>query len=113
MGAMARQVVQVKRKNSTNCTPPEARLIVVGSVASRFGPREVATACSVGAGVAVKSAIDVTVNSTMMGVAVTTSGDLLEVSAGAQAANKTTSRLRPVLSVVEGPGKRRLFLISL
>src|SRR6266508_1227007 len=98
MGAIARQVVQVKRKNSTNCTPPEARLIVVGSVASRFGPREVATACTVGAGVAV--------NSTMMGVAVTTSGDLLEVSAGAQAANKTASRLRPVLSVVEGPGKR-------
>src|SRR6266508_1712529 len=105
MGAMARQVVQVKRKNSTNCTPPEARLTVVGSVASRFGPREVATACTVGAGVAVKSTIGVTVNSTMMGVAEATSGDLVEVSAGAQAANKVATRLTL--------RNRRFFLILL
>jgi hypothetical protein len=43
MGAIERQVPQVKRKNSTNCKPPEARLTVVGSVAWRSGPREVAT----------------------------------------------------------------------
>jgi len=46
MGAIARQVLQVKRKNSTRCGCPEARLTVVGSVASRSGPREVATACT-------------------------------------------------------------------
>jgi hypothetical protein len=45
---MARQVPQVKRKNSTNCKPPEARLTVVGSVAWRSGPREVATGSAVG-----------------------------------------------------------------
>jgi hypothetical protein len=43
MGAIERQVTQVKRKNSTSCSPPEARLIVVGSVACSPGPREVAT----------------------------------------------------------------------
>jgi hypothetical protein len=55
MGAIERQVPQVKRKNSTSCNCPEANLTVVGSVASRFGPRDVATvwtAASVGAGVA-------------------------------------------------------------
>jgi hypothetical protein len=49
MGAMERQVPQVKRKNSTKCSPPEARLTVEGSVASRSGPREVATGRAVGA----------------------------------------------------------------
>ena len=43
MGAIARQVLQVKRKNSTKCNPPEARLTVVGSVAWSSGPREVAS----------------------------------------------------------------------
>src|SRR5690349_11044177 len=42
MGAIARQVLQVKRKNSTKCSPPDARLTVVGSVAWSSGPREVA-----------------------------------------------------------------------
>ena len=36
MGAIARQVLQVKRKNSTNCNPPEAKLTVEG-----FGTVEV------------------------------------------------------------------------
>jgi len=49
MGAIARQVLQVKRKNSTNWTFPEARLTVLGSMASRLGPREVATGKGVGA----------------------------------------------------------------
>src|SRR5215216_760582 len=55
MGAMARQVLQVKRKNSTSCKPPDERLTVVGSVASRLGPREVATGCASLDGVADKS----------------------------------------------------------
>jgi len=55
MGAMVRQVLQVKRKNSTKCNCPEARLTVVGSVASRFGPRDVATGWVSTDGVAVKS----------------------------------------------------------
>jgi len=49
MGAMARQELQVKRKNSTKCRLPDARLTVKGSVASRSGPREVATGRAVGA----------------------------------------------------------------
>jgi len=48
MGAMERQVPQVKRKNSTKWSSPEARLTVLGSVASRFGPREVAMGSAVG-----------------------------------------------------------------
>ena len=43
MDAIERQVPQVKRKNSTKCSLPVARFIVVGSVAWRSGPREVAT----------------------------------------------------------------------
>jgi hypothetical protein len=57
MGAIARQVVQVKRKNSTNCTPSDARLTVVGSVASRFGPREVAMGSGVETMVSVSTAV--------------------------------------------------------
>jgi len=41
MGAIERQVPQVKRKNSTSCRLPEARITVEGSVASKSGPREV------------------------------------------------------------------------
>src|SRR5574340_1081544 len=55
MGAIPRHVVQVKRKNSTSCNPPESKRTLVGSVASRLGPRDVAAAvtddgvgCSVG-----------------------------------------------------------------
>ena len=56
MGAMARQVLQVKRKNSTNWTCPEARLTAKGSVAWSSGPREVATAGAVAAGASVGAA---------------------------------------------------------
>jgi len=55
MGAIERQVLQVKRKNSTSCNPPDANETEDGSVASRPGPRDVATgnaAASVGASVA-------------------------------------------------------------
>jgi hypothetical protein len=57
MGAIERQVAQVNRKNSTNCSPPEAKLTVVGSVASRFGPREVARGIGEAAGDSVEAAI--------------------------------------------------------
>jgi len=88
MGAIPWQVVHQNSKNSTNCKPPDAMLTVVGSVDSRLGPREVATACTVGGGVtefrlsiytrvAVKSTIGVAVNSTVMGVVEAGSGDLV------------------------------------
>jgi hypothetical protein len=48
MGAKLRQVLQVNRKNSTSCSSPESSLTVVGSVASRFCPREVAATAIVG-----------------------------------------------------------------
>src|SRR5215216_4469601 len=89
MGAMARQVLQVKRKNSTSCNCPAARLTVEGSVASRLGPREVATAGSAFGWVAVFTAV---------GGAVTT-GE----AAGVQAARKTASNTRL--------GRRRVFII--
>ena len=52
MGAIPWQVVHQNSKNSTSCNPPDAMLTVLGSVASRLGPREVATACTVDAGFA-------------------------------------------------------------
>ena len=105
MGAIAWQVVQVKRKNSTNCTPPEAKLTVVGSMASRFGPREVATGSGVaarfwvGAAVACTEASDVDTEGGKVSLGITVA------VAGAQAANKMASRPRLA--------RRRLFLISL
>jgi hypothetical protein len=48
MGAILRQVVQVNRKNSISCSSPESRLTLLGSVASRSGPREVAIALGAG-----------------------------------------------------------------
>ena len=94
-----------------NCTLPDARLTVVGSTASRFGPREVAIGCTVEAGVAVKSRAGVAVNPTMLGGAETASGERVEVPCGAQAANKTATR--PIVSNVErlGRGSRRFLLI--
>jgi hypothetical protein len=91
-------------------------LTVVGSVASRLGPREVATACTVGAGVAelrasleipvaVNSTTGVAVDSTMIGVGEAASAGWLCAAAGAQADNKTASRLRP--------GRTCFFLILL
>jgi hypothetical protein len=75
-------------------------LTVLGSVASSLGPREVATAWTVGPGVAefrlvaVKSTISVAVTSALMGVVEAVSGDFVCVSAGAQAARKMANRLR-------------------
>src|SRR3990172_422154 len=111
MDAIERQVPQVKRKNSTSWSPPEARLTVVGSVASRSGPREVATACTVGvgeAGRAVAAAEGMTVGASVGGtdVSVDTTGVSATLGAvettGAQAdADKTVTRIRPAMSVVE------------
>jgi hypothetical protein len=97
MGAIARQVLQVKRKNSTNCNPPEARLTVVGSVACRSGPREVATGRAVAsagwvAG-SVVGAAEVEVAATTGG-SVAVAGGLVEAAPGAHAANITADRIR-------------------
>jgi len=105
MGAIARQVPQVKRKNSTKCNPPEARLTVDGSVASSASPREVAMGSAAGArawvealtisGVAVgmKAAsgceLRVTLGTTIIGCS--TGG---VETFGAHAANSAMSRLR-------------------
>jgi hypothetical protein len=108
MGAMARQVLHVKRKNSTNCNSPEARLTVAGSVAYRSGPREVATGTdavgdasvetmpSVGAS---SAGIAVSVGRATLAGSVATAGGLA-VSAGAQAATRRANRLS--LKRVEG-----------
>ena len=56
MDAIERQVLQVKRKNSTKCSWPDARFTVVGSVAWRSGPREVATGSASTGAVTVNSA---------------------------------------------------------
>jgi len=48
MGAIERQVLQVKRKNSINCKLPEASTTADGLVASRSGPREVGMGAGVG-----------------------------------------------------------------
>jgi hypothetical protein len=107
MGAIERQVAQVKRKNSTSCNPPEARLTVVGSVASRFGPREVAT----GRGEAVRAAAGATaaiVASPVAGMGDELASVWLEaagVGAGAQADTKVAITIRPV--------SRRIFVIGL
>jgi hypothetical protein len=118
---MERQVPQVKRKNSTNCNCPDARLTVVGSVAWSSGPREVATGSGVGATASVGASVipgmgcpcsrvgtgggNVAVGGRAVGAAV--SGAV----AGAHAARKTASRL--ALSKIEGTrlGKRRVFII--
>src|SRR5829696_1413142 len=98
MGAMARQVLQVKRKNSTSCNCPAAKLTVEGSVASRLGPRDVATAGTAGARGSVGSATGGVDVSTPIGGAVAT-GEV----AGAQAARKRASSTRL--------GRRRGFII--
>jgi len=115
MGAIARQVAQVKRKNSTNCRPPDARLTVLGSVASRFGPREVAIgrgaegASSVGAATT-SVELDGCSSAFRIGVAVGSAatggctGDSGEMAAGAQAANRRMSRPRL--------GKRQFFIVT-
>jgi hypothetical protein len=106
MGAIKRQVAQVKRKNSTSCNPPEAKLTVVGSVASRFGPREVA----IGRGEAVRAA-----EGAIVAIPVAGMGDKLAsiavwlgaaaVAAGAQADTKVAITIRPV--------RKRIFVIGL
>jgi hypothetical protein len=121
MGAIARQVLQVKRKNSTNWSPPEARLTVAGSVAWRSGPREVATGSAVGAEASVGASTAGWVAGSRVAAASVALGSIggwvaagvgfAELVAGAQEASKTASKIRLVLSVVEGVGKRRVFII--
>src|SRR5215213_2470097 len=112
MGAMARHVLQVKRKNSTSCKPPEARLTVVGSVASKFGPREVATGCTSdevaadkGAAVLLTARAEVGVPSmagTELGIRLASGTSLTGVAvAGAHAAIRMRNRTRLVPSAAE------------
>jgi hypothetical protein len=114
MGAIARQVLQVKRKNSTNCNPPDAKLTVEGSVAWSSGPREVAiggavgslgVVCFGGSRVGVGAAA-VIVGTTAVGGCVAATGGFVEVelSAGAHAVNKTATRPRL--------RRKRIFIIS-
>jgi hypothetical protein len=98
---MARQVAQVKRKNSTNCNPPEARLTVVGSVASRFGPREVArgtaVAASLGTACAPESSVEaarVTVGRISAGSPVPEAGGVVGEDPGEHPANRAMLRMR-------------------
>ena len=84
-------------------------LTVFGSVASSFGPREVATICTVGAGVAVKS---ITVlGFAILGVADEGAAVWVCVLVGEHAATKIASRLRLALSAAEG--KIRIFILFL
>ncbi len=86
-------------------------LTVLGSVASRLGPRDVAIgSCvagrfSVGAAVACTegSAVEAAADKVSLGITVTGWAEMGVEVAGAQAARKTASRLRP--------GKRSPFLI--
>jgi len=105
MGAIARQVLQVKRKNSTKCKLPDAMLTVLGSVASRSGPREVAMGSVVGARASVGAASTVGDSATGVALGATTAGGAAgccpegdgdsEVAAtGAHEANRTANRLR-------------------
>jgi hypothetical protein len=113
MGAIPWQVVHQNSKNSTNCRPPDAMLTVLGSVASRLGPREVAIGscvaarASVGAAVAwiEVSDVDAAAGRVSLGITMVGCAGMAVEVAGAQAAKKTASRPRRV--------KRRLFLILL
>lgn len=111
MGAIPWQVVHQNSKNSTNCGPPDAILTVVGSVASRFGPREVAMgSCvagrfSVGAAVVGTEVSDAEAGKVSLGMPVTGCVGIAVEVAGAQAARKMANRLRLI--------KKRLFLIWL
>ena len=120
MGAIRRQVLQVKRKNSTNCSPPDARLTVVGSVAWRSGPREVtmgrAVATSLGAAWVAGSSVDagrVAVRRASVGSSVTAARGVTVKDSGAHATNSTRIRPRLILSAVEVLRKNRVFIIFL
>jgi hypothetical protein len=108
MGAIERQVAQVNLKNSTNCSPPAARLTVVGSVASRFGPRDVATGKGEATADSVEAAITGVEVPRLAGKVGLATADWLGATgeaAGAQAARNKATKIRP--------GKRRILVIWL
>jgi hypothetical protein len=116
MGAIERQVLQVKRKNSTNWSPPEARRTVVGSVAWSSGPREVAAGravASAGVGEAEVRGVGVREAGGEVRGFVGVGGEFVGEAAGVQAVRKTASRL--ALSKIEGTRlrKKRIFIICL
>jgi len=98
MGAIARQVAQVNLKNSTNCSPPAARLTVVGSVAWSSGPREVARGKGEGTADSVETAV-IDLELARVGK------DVGLMAAGAQAARNRATQIRL--------GKRRILVIKL
>jgi hypothetical protein len=96
MGAKARHVLQVKRKNSTNWSSPEAKVTVDGSVATRLGPRGVTTGR-----LATDPLSSVEATAPVVGVDVLPSGifglDAIGVETpGAQEASTTTNRIEKV-----------------
>jgi hypothetical protein len=111
MDAIEWQVPQVKRKNSTSCSPPDASETVSGFVAWRLGPSEVGTTwrSTAGAGgIAVASGEDGVADGAAATGADSSNGTAAGgVSAGAQEdARSTASRL------IVGK-KRRDFIVIL
>lgn len=102
---MARQVLQVKRKNSTNCSPPDARLTAVGSVAWSSGPREVATGRAVASSLGAIWVAGSSVEAARVGDSVAAGGFVADAS-GAHAANKATIRRRINDFFILFPGNR-------
>jgi hypothetical protein len=91
---MARQVLQVKRKNSTNCNPPDARLTVVGSVAWSSGPREVAMGRGVASWLVAGWTAESSVGAARVGGSVATAGRFVAVDGDAHAASRTIHKER-------------------
>jgi hypothetical protein len=117
MGAIARQVLQVKRKNSTNWSSPEARLTVVGSVAWSSGPREVTIGNGVGPAASVDTAAKegVSVESAARIVGLDPAAGWLGETAplaGEQAASKTARLDRRLIEGISLE-ERRIFIIYL
>src|SRR5260221_1671054 len=110
MGAICLQVVHQNSKNSTNCKLPDAIETVLGSVASRCGPREVAMGSAVGTSATgawvAASKVGTTTTGVALGAMPTTggadcAGDSV-TGAGAHAANSTASRQRVARSERRG-----------
>jgi len=112
MGAICWQVVHQNSKNSTNCKLPDAIVTVLGSVASRCGPREVAMGSAVGIAATgawvAASRVGMETTGVALGAMSTTggadcAGDSV-TGAGAHAVNSTASRQRVARS------RRRVFI---
>ena len=112
MGAMARQVLQVKRKNSTKCKPPDARLTVVGSVACRSGPREVAAGTAVDSSLGGAWAADSSVGAARVAVETATVGCSVAAAGGFVAEDSEAHAARR-MAIKHRVGRNRVFIIFL